>query len=243
MPRNRNLFDPKSKEPYKLSRSKIELFVNCPRCFYLDRRLGIARPSGPAFSLNVAVDTLLKKEFDVHRARKTAHPLMKAYGVKAVPFAHADIDLWRENFKGVRFLHEASGFLVTGAVDDVWVEKTGQLIVVDYKATSKAGEITLDSKWQQGYKRQMDIYQWLLRQQGFKVSARSYFVYVNGRTDLAAFDGKLEFTVQLLPYDGNDSWIDPVLMQIRKCLRSSKLPKVNLDCEHCAYTSALQLVR
>jgi hypothetical protein len=84
--RTRNNFDPKSKEPFRISRSKIDLFTECPRCFYLDQRLGIKRPDTPPFSLNNAVDLLLKKEFDIHRADATAHPLMKAYGLDAVPF-------------------------------------------------------------------------------------------------------------------------------------------------------------
>lgn len=41
------LYDPASSAPFALSRSKVELFLDCPRCFYLDRRLGVARPSGP----------------------------------------------------------------------------------------------------------------------------------------------------------------------------------------------------
>jgi len=34
------LFDPRSDKPFVLSRSKVELFIDCPRCFYLDRGLG-----------------------------------------------------------------------------------------------------------------------------------------------------------------------------------------------------------
>ena len=49
---------------YKLSRSKVDFFLNCPRCFYIDRRLGINQPSGFPFNLNSAVDNLLKNEFD-----------------------------------------------------------------------------------------------------------------------------------------------------------------------------------
>jgi hypothetical protein len=30
--------------------------------------------------LNIAVDELLKKEFDLHRAEGTKHPLMEQYG-------------------------------------------------------------------------------------------------------------------------------------------------------------------
>ena len=162
-PRVRNLYDPKVTTPYKASRSKIELFVNCKRCFYLDLRLGVGRPKGFPFNLNKAVDALLKKEFDIHRAKGEAHPLMTTYGIDAIPFSHEELNNWRENFVGCRFHHEPSGFLVTGAVDDLWIGKDGKLIVVDYKATSKNAEVSLDAAWQMGYKRQMEVYQWILR--------------------------------------------------------------------------------
>ena len=86
--KTRNLYEPGSHEAFRLSRSKIDLFLNCPRCFYLDRRIGVGRPPGYPFSLNSAVDALLKKEFDIHRAANQAHPLMKAYGLDAVPYQH-----------------------------------------------------------------------------------------------------------------------------------------------------------
>ncbi len=89
--RVKGMYDPKSSEPFRLSRGRIDLFLNCPRCFYFDRRLGIDRPPGYPFSLNSAVDKLLKKEFDIHRAMGTTHPLMKHYKIDAVPFAHEKI--------------------------------------------------------------------------------------------------------------------------------------------------------
>ena len=196
-----NIYDQKSSEPFKLSRSKIDLYLNCPRCFYLDRRFGVGRPKGFPFNLNSAVDHLLKKEFDIHRAANTAHPLMSAYGLDAVPYSHEMMNEWRENFKGVQYLHEQTNFVITGAVDDIWLDnKTKELIVVDYKATSKDSEVTLDADWQIGYKRQMEIYQWLLRQSGFKVADTGYFVYCNGRKSEESFDGKLEFDIKLIPY-------------------------------------------
>ncbi len=63
----KKLFNTKSIEAFPLSRSKIDLFLQCPRCIYLDRKLGISQPSGAPFTLNNAVDVLLKKEFDTHR--------------------------------------------------------------------------------------------------------------------------------------------------------------------------------
>ncbi|MFA6017845.1 MAG: PD-(D/E)XK nuclease family protein [Patescibacteria group bacterium] len=238
MSRTRNLYDPASKSPYKVSRSKIEDFVKCPRCFYLDRRLGIRRPSGPPFNINKTVDLLLKKEFDVHRVAGTAHPLMREYGINAIPFAHEEMDRWRENFVGCQVVDEPSNFLVTGAVDDLWVAPNGEIIVVDYKATSKSSEVTLDADWQMSYKRQMEIYQWILRRMGFVVLSTGYFVYCNGRQDVAAFDGKIEFDVKVLPYTGNDDWIAETLMKMRTCLQSSKTPKAADDCVYCQYAKA-----
>jgi RecB family exonuclease len=235
--RTRNKYDPASLEPFKLSRSRIESYMHCPHCFYLDRRLGVGQPPGFPFNLNTAVDTLLKKEFDIHRAKQVAHPLMKAYGLKAVPFAHEMIDEWRENFKGVQYLHKPSNFIVTGAVDDLWQDENGEIIVVDYKSTSKEAKVTLDAEWQDGYKRQMEIYQWLLRQNGLKVSDTGYFVYCNGKTDRKAFDAKLEFDIDLLPYTGDDSWVEGKLLEIKKCL-DGKIPKPSVECDYCNYVKA-----
>ena len=237
--RTRNLYDPQGKEPYKLSRSKIELFIECPRCFYLDRRRGIGRPEGFPFTLNKAVDELLKKEFDIHRANSEPHPLMEHYSIDAIPFAHRDLDTWRKNFVGVQYLHEATQFIITGAVDDIWINPAKELIVVDYKATSTTKKITLDEEYRQGYKRQMEIYQWLLRRNGFIVSDTGYFVYVNGRTDRSAFDGKLEFDLHLLPYKGNDTWVEKTLFQAHLCLESNTIPRSWPQCQYCRYTAAV----
>ena len=238
--RTRNIYVPDSSEPFKLSRSKIELYTECPRCFYLDRRLGVGRPPGFPFNLNSAVDKLLKKEFDIHRAANTKHPLMEHYGVDAVPFRHDMMDEWRENFKGVQFLHKQTNFMVTGAVDDVWVNSQKELIVVDYKSTAKDAEVNIDADWQIGYKRQMEIYQWLLRHVdvGHLVSDIGYFVYCNGRTDKEAFDGKLEFDIKLIPYTGNSDWVDGVLEDIKTCLSTEDMPEAGGDCDYCRYREA-----
>ena len=241
--RTTNIFDPKSLFPFKLSRSKIDLFLNCPRCFYLDRRCGIAQPPGFPFSLNTAVDTLLKKEFDIHRAKGESHPLMKTYGVDAIPYDHPKLNEWRDALRaGIQFLHKKTNLLITGGVDDIWITPKKELIIVDYKATAKSREVNLDADWQIGYKRQMEIYQWLFRQNNFKVSDVGYFVYVNGKTDPKAFDAKLEFDVKLIPYTGDDSWVQNSIIDAHKCLLSDKLPKAAMDCDFCAYRTVARKI-
>ncbi len=237
--KTRGIFDPSSDEPFIVSRSGIDLFVDCPRCFYLDKRLGTGRPPGFPFSLNTAVDTLLKKEFDVHRARGSAHPLMKAYGIDAVPYADERLDEWRDSLKrGIRYFHEPTNLLVRGGIDDVWVAPSGELHIVDYKATSKSQEVSLDAEWQDGYKRQMEIYQWLFRRNGFRVSSTGYFVYCNGNADKEAFDARLEFDIKVIPYTGNDTWVESVLLKLRSALAADIIPPKGKDCDHCAYFEA-----
>ena len=241
--RTRNLFSPLSKEPFTLSRTKLDLFIKCARCFYMDLRLGVGQPPGYPFSLNNAVDGLLKKEFDTHRDQQTPHPLMASYGISAVPFAHKNIDEWRDaRTRGVKALHGPSNLILRGGIDDVWQNTEGELHIVDYKATAKSSEVTIDEEWQNGYKRQIEIYQWLFRQNGFKVSSIGYFVYVNGKMDKKAFDAKLEFDVKILPYEGSDAWVDDALLNAKACLVSSKLPSPGSDCEFCDYREAVRKV-
>ena len=238
--RTRNIYDPKSKEPFKLSRSRLDRFLKCPCCFYLDRRLGVDQVSGPAFTLNSATDTLLKKEFDECRAKKIPHPLMKKYNIDAVPFQHEMMDEWRENFKGVQYLHEPTNLLITGAIDDIWVDPDGKLLVVDYKSTSTTKEIDINdgTPWKDAYKRQMEIYQWLLEMNGFDVSDTGYWVYVNADTEQDAFDGKLVFDEEIISYKGDRSWVEQAITDAHKCLCKKKAPKPSGDCEWCQYRAS-----
>lgn len=191
----------------------------------------------PVFTLNNAVDHLLKKEFDTHRTEKTPHPLLGNYGLDLIPFSHHKIDEWRENFVGVQYLDEGTNLLVSGAADDIWTDQKGTIHVVDYKATSKDSAITEleDTKWHDQYRRQMEVYQWLLRKNDFEVSDTGYFVYVNGKKDNKAFDSKLEFDVNLIPYTGSADWIPRILPKIKKCLDSTAIPKESRTCEYCTY--------
>lgn len=216
--------------------------MQCPRCFWLDVRLKITRPNTPPFNINKAIDELFKKEFDAYRQKGEPHPLMTQYKIKAIPFQHDNLDTWRENFVGVVSLHKPTNLHVFGAIDDVWVNDDGELIVVDYKATAKDRDVSIDSEWQISYKRQMEVYQWLLRQNSFKVQDTGYFVYTNGRFDLDGFNDRLEFKTKVIPYRGNDLWVEPTLRKMKETM-DGEMPPVGKaamggDCDYCAYARA-----
>jgi hypothetical protein len=238
------VYDPSSKEPFRVSRSKIDLFTECPRCAFLDLKHGVKRPSGPSFTLNNAVDELFKREFDAHRADGTKHPLMKAYGLDAVPLKDDRLEEWRDALKrGIAYTHAPTNLTIRGGIDDVWCTPDNELIIVDYKATSKKVGPSTEDDLYDSYKRQMEVYQWLFRQNGHKVHPTGYFVYANGRSDEKAFDGKLIFDVRLIPYAGSDAWVEPTLHRLREMLDSDEIPSVGTafgggPCDFCTYREA-----
>lgn len=215
-----------------LSRSKLELFLSCHRCFYFDYLHKIKRPKFPPFNLNNAVDQLMKKEFDHYRHSHSQHPIMKEFGVDAVPYSHDDLEIWREPLRGgLRFLETNSNIELRGAPDDIWINETGELIIVDYKATINMHE---------AYKRQLEVYSWLLRKKGFKVSATGYILFAMCNTFADSFSKKLEFKMKLEPVQLEDSWIEPELQKIRKLIDGEEMPKAGDSCDFCAYNQKIK---
>ena len=234
--RSRNIYKPDGEKPFKLSRSKVDNYVSCKRCFYIDRRPGVGHPPGFPFNINSAVDELLKKEFDQYREAGKPHPYMETVDRNLIPYKDDRLDEWRENFKGVQYHHEETNLIFTGAVDDLWIDTdTSEVVVVDYKATAKNSEVTIDADWQQGYRRQMDFYQWLLRKNGLKVSDIGYFVYCNGDKQKPSFDQKVHFDVSVLEYKGNESWIEDTILEIKELLDQDDVPKYSDVCDYCTY--------
>lgn len=239
--RSNSIYTPGSNKSFKISRSKFSNFIDCPRCFYLDRVKGLKEPSMPGWALNSAVDDLLKKEFDYHRKAQTPHPIMKEYNLNFIPFQHNDMDKWRNSLSGgISYEDKDTNLIIHGGVDDVWFNvDTEELVVVDYKAQSNSKPVEtqsyLESKYHQGYKRQMDIYVHILRQMGFKVSDMTYFMVCNGDKDYENFDAKINFTITLVPYQSDCFWIPPKIKEMKAVLNSKTVPGHNINCEKCIY--------
>ena len=259
MPRHRGVYKPEHPEPYEVSRSQIQSFMNCPACFWMNRVKGIKFPGMPGFLLNTATDTLLKKDFDRYREMQKPHPFMERNGLgHLVPFKHENFELWTKSLQlGLRTFHKPSNLIIGGGLDDVWHDlKTDEIFVVDYKSTAgrkndegnALNQITLVGAYKESYKKQMDMYQWILRQEGFNVSRTGYFVYVNG--DQHFEDGmlddeidkaKMRFDVQLISYDADDSWVEDTILELKNCLLMNECPrhadsgfgpKGDKQCEH-----------
>ena len=253
-------------DPFPISRSKLEMYHHCPRCFWIDRVGGYPRPGMPGFLLNTLVDTLLKREFDTHRSDGTPHPYMTKFGLgHMIPLDHPMMDEWRQNFKGIRT--QKHGLELTGAIDDIWKSGDGdteEWYVVDYKSTAANAEITaelfLEDIWKGSYVRQMAIYQWLLRGLGHPVSTRGFFVYENGNNsaesllnDVNGVEARgipLKSALVIEVDTANEdviiegeridiNWVENLVIGAKACLELDEVPEAGEFCEHCSYVDAV----
>lgn len=236
-------FEPKSGEPYPISRTKIAEFRVCARCFYLDIRRGIKQPEKHSpFALNLAVDALLKKEFDIYRRLGQPHPAMTEYGINGIPYLRPEPEVfekWRSNYTGMRYLHDLTNFIVYGAPDDVWLVHTStcsRLSVADYKAGSSKVPLNEKDYWKD-YTDQAEIYTWLLERMdtGIPVSDTAYFLSANGNKDRERFDNRLEFDLSVIEHRCKTDWVEPTLIRIKECLMSDAPPPSSPQCNYCEY--------
>ena len=242
------VYKPNQKSPLRLSRSRLEIFLECPRCFWLLIRENIKRPSIPSFKLNLAVDTLLKKEFDIYRQKAEPHPLMVKAKIKAVPFSHPDLANWLEAFKGIQYFAPEQNLLITGAPDEIWIDENEALIVVDFKATSQDQPIRKlrpPGSYHDAYRRQLEIYQWLLKMNKFKIRSKAYIIYATGLPTPDQFNDKLDFETHLITHEGEINWIESTLEDVKICLdgdlpaiqMSEEQTKSEIACDYCRYVA------
>lgn len=247
--RESSRYTPNQSKPFKISRTKFSDFLTCRRCFYLDRVKGLIYPSLPGWTLNATTDLLLKKEFDLCREEQIPHRLFEYFDMThIVPFKHSLIDQWRDALRGgLEYKIDKSNIILHGGVDDLWLnEKTGEVIVVDYKSQANKNTVTteayLKSVYRQAYKTQLDFYVFLMISMGFNISATAYFYVCNADVHANTFDGKLSFTETLVPYQWSIDWIPNEIDKMVNVLNSQTLPDINPSCENCAYSQQRALI-
>ncbi len=239
--RTSSIYKPGQNEVFKISRSKFSNFMDCKRCFYLDRVKGLQEPKMPGWALNTTVDDLLKKEFDYYRKKKKPHPIFQEYKLNFIPFDHEKIDSWRNSLSGgISCLDKDTNIILQGGVDDIWFDlDTQEIIVCDYKAQSTSygvqKEHYLNGVFHQSYKMQMDIYVYILKQMDFKVSDISYFMVCNGIKSAERFDAQMSFDIKLIDYHVNTNWVKEKILEMKKIMDSNEIPERTAHCENCAY--------
>ncbi len=216
----------------KISRANLQLMKECPRCFWLYKHKGIGRPQGYPYTLSIAVDQLLKHEFDEYREKGEMHPVLAGYNGlgEAKLFAdQAQLQKWRNNFEGLKYHDESLDATLFGAVDDMLEFADGSLAVIDYKS-SGAKEISVYDD----YKMQMDVYTYILEQLGYKTARKGYFVFFQvDKSD--GFRGRLPFRGEIRDVDADPSYIYNLFAKAVTLARSDNPPPSHAECQYCMY--------
>jgi RecB family exonuclease len=213
-------------KPFQLSPNSLNLFLECPHCFWLDKRKGIKRPQPFPYALNAAVDQLLKQEFDSYRAKGEPHPLLVQHNIEAKLFPNQHmLNQWRSNFVGIRYHDIDLNATLFGAVDDVLEFPDGKVAPLDYKSTGSSVPNVYDR-----FQLQMDVYTFLLEKNGFQTPHKGYLAfYVVDKKN--GFGDRLPFKKELQEIDTNPS---DVLMLFRDAvllLRKEAPPPHSEDCD------------
>ena len=247
--RHRGKFDPTNPNPYELSRSRIENFIKCKACFWLEQIHKVKPPEMPAFTLNTTTDILLKRNSDTVRG-KSSLPLWENAGLgHMIPFDHDDLEKWTNslhfglNDSYFNAVHNDTNIKLGGGIDDVFLNtQTDQIHIVDYKSQAQGTRnpdkyevkpSSIEEPWKISYKRQMDMYVWVARQKGLNVSNTSFFVYVDAQhKDIKEILDRnnpsiawMKFNASIIPYEADTSWVVPTLIEIKDfLLNQSSIP-------------------
>jgi len=211
----------------QLSPSSLNLYYECPLCFWLDKRMGIKRPQPYPYALNTAVDFLLKEEFDKYRKKRELHPLLVAYNIPAKLFTNQKLlDQWRNNLKGIRYYDASLDATLFGAVDDILEFSDGKLAPMDYKSTGSKVANVYDR-----FQLQMDIYTFLLEKNGYQTARKGILAfYVVDKEN--GFVDRLPFKKEIHIIDTDPSYVQDLFAEAVNFLRKDPPTSHSPDCQY-----------
>lgn len=209
----------------QLSPSSLSLFLECPLCFWLEKKHGIKRPPPYPYALNIAVDTLLKQEFDDYRAKGELHPLIVENNIQAKLFHDQNrLNQWRSNFEGIRYYDTKLEATLMGAVDDVLEFPDNKLAPLDYKSTGSRVPTVYDR-----FQLQMDVYTFLLEKNGFLTPKKGYLAfYIVDKKN--GFIDRLPFRKELHEITTDPSYVQGLFEEAVTLLRKNMPPAHRQDC-------------
>ena len=156
-----------------LSNSRLSLYTECPRCFWLDLNAGIKRPDTIFPSLPGGLDLQFKRYFDQFRARGELPPEVKGKLPGNLLADPKIIDRWRDWRRGIRYAPPWSDIELMGALDECLVDDSGFHYPLDYKTRGYAPKANTHEYYQD----QMNLYTLLLEGNGHKTKRLAYLLY------------------------------------------------------------------
>ncbi len=206
----------------KISRSQIELFIDCPRCFWLDVKFKIKRPEFKGGYIGSKYDPLLKNYFDKYRENNKTPEEMEKHNLSLF-FDIGTLKTWRG--KGIEYFHKKHNVIYYGKIDDL-LTKDEYLIPFDFKTT-----ISRNFQIYEDYKRQLEIYGYLLKKNNYPVLDLGvlYVVKIDINENFEKIEEREIVKIENLNYE----IYDEILENLIETYNSEKEPDPNPNCEFC----------
>ena len=212
---------------FKLSPSSMNLIEDCPRCFWLQVVKKISRPSAPFPSLPSGVDKMLKEHFDRFRDKDSLPPELNDLKEVSLFNDKELLKTWRNNLKGIEYYDEENDVLLHGAVDNL-LSKEGKLIVLDYKTRGFA----LKEDTAHHYQDQLDIYNFLLRKNGYETEDYAYLLFYLPEQVMET--GEFKFKNELVKMKIDINHAEMLFKRAVKIVKG-ELPEAGKDCVFCKW--------
>lgn len=213
---------------YKLSPSALNVFKECPKCFWLDKNLWLKRPAGIFPSLPSGMDGIIKNYFDSLRQSEELPEEIKDGHIKSLFKDQEVLNKWRD-WKTTDLLYtDESGAELSGALDECVVDINNELCPFDYKTKGSA----LHYNPAKYYQTQLDCYALLLKSKGFSVGKYGYLLYY--WPVKVKKQGDILFEVKLFRTEVNPDNAKDIVKSAYKIL-SGPCPDPNPDCEFCNF--------
>lgn len=218
----------------KLSPSTLNLFFECPRCFWLDKIKGIKRPRGIFPSLPGGMDRIIKVHFDGFRAKGSLPVELNKTDFDGVKlFAdQTRLEKWRNWRTGLEY-RDGDGSILSGALDDLLV-KDGKYIPFDYKTK---GSVTTEEDAVKYYRNQLDCYTLLLEENRLTTAGYGYLLYYSPKS--AAENGAVFFELQAIKIQTDKERAREIFRRAVSLLKGPE-PACDRECEYCSWLERRQ---
>ena len=213
----------------RLSPSTLNLFLKCPRCFWLHFNKKSKRPRGIVSSLPGGMDKVIKEYFDKYRLKDELPPELKGKLEGKLMPDLALIKKWRYWQTGLAYKDKETGAVLGGAIDDC-LQNGKFYIFLDYKtrrSPPKEGWLVYSEKY---YKNQLSCYTLLLKENGYKVKNYAYLIYYFPK--VVKENGVVEFDIKIVKININIHEAKKNFLNAVKLLQG-EIPPRSPGCEYC----------
>ncbi len=176
------------------------------------------------------MDKVLKEHFDRFMKKGELPPELQELNGTVKLFDDEELlKVWRSNFKGIQWT-DKKGNRIHGAIDNI-LQKGKKLIVLDYKTRG----FPLKEDTHVHYQDQMDIYNFLLRKNGYETEDYTYLLFYHPHG--VEENGHVCFNTDLVKIKVEIKNAEKIFKNVVEVLESD-IPAPSDECGFCKWTES-----